>query len=99
MGEWLPKQGPEPQRPTDLPAPVVLTETDRLCDPIPANWTSLPPGDILENHEVFNRHFIYYRVAPPPGQPFAVSRIGDIKGEYQNPIAAAAAANDTSGPP
>ena len=76
-GEWLPKRGSEPQRPTDLPAPVVITNVERLSDPIPENWTPLAPGDILEKHVVFDRHFIYYRVAPPPGQPFAVGRIGD----------------------
>ena len=27
-GEWLPKRGSEPQRPTDLPTPVVITNVD-----------------------------------------------------------------------
>jgi hypothetical protein len=76
-GEWLPKPAPAIARPGGLPSPVIITEALRAADPLPGKWTKLPPGDTLEKHGIFDRHFVYYRVAAPAGRPFSVGRLGD----------------------
>lgn len=76
-GEWLPKPAPAIVRPKDLPVPVVISEALQAADPFPKKWTKLPPGDTLERHGVFDRHFVYYRVKPAAGQSFMVGRLGN----------------------
>jgi hypothetical protein len=67
-GEWLPKPAPPIQRPTEgLPAPVTITEAQSSSDALPTQWTPLKPGQKIEDFGVFNRHFIYYRVAANAG--------------------------------
>jgi hypothetical protein len=78
-GQWLPKPAPEIQRPTTgLPSPVSITGAQRGSDVLPSKWTTLKPGQKIEEFGVFDRHFIYYRVAAKPGESFtATSERGD----------------------
>ncbi len=73
-GEWLPKSAPPIQRPTaGLPSPVSITEAQRSSDVLPSEWTPLNPGQKVEDFGVYDRHFIYYRVAATPGDSFIAS--------------------------
>lgn len=66
-GEWLPKPAPVIKRPTDLPAPVVINEAQRLTDPLPSTWTPLAPNELVEAHGVLNSHFVYYKITANSG--------------------------------
>lgn len=66
-GEWLPKSAPEIKRPSDLPAPVVINEAQRLADPLPSTWTQLSPKEPVEKHGALGSHFLYYKIDANPG--------------------------------
>jgi len=64
-GEWFPKPADPPQRPTNLPAAVSITDGLMQGDPGPSTWTPLPDGGSEEDAGIFNRGFVYYRATPP----------------------------------
>jgi len=61
QGEWLPKPAPAVERPTDLPAPVVITSAKMQADPGPSHWTKLKPGETLPEAGVYGSGFLFYR--------------------------------------
>jgi len=73
-GEWLPKPAPPIQRPTvGLPSPVTITAAQRSSDVLPSKWTILEPGQKVEEFGIYDRHFIYYRLAAKAGESLAAT--------------------------
>ena len=61
QGEWLPKEAPAIQRPTNLPAKVEITSALRQSDPGPLNWTRMQSGQNLAQLGIYNNDFIFYK--------------------------------------
>jgi hypothetical protein len=61
QGEWLPKAAPAIERPTDLPASVVITSARSRIDAGPTHWKRLLAGENLAQAGVYDSHFIFYR--------------------------------------
>jgi len=60
--EWLPKPVAEIKRPTDgLPSAITLAIAMTKSDPGPAEWAPLKDGQTLEQQEIYDRRFIFYR--------------------------------------
>lgn len=66
-GEWLPRPAPAITRPGNLPSPVVITEAERLSDPLPSRWTPLENDELIEAHGVLGSHFVYYKIPVTSG--------------------------------
>ncbi len=64
-GQWYPKPVEGPQRPTDLPATVRVTEAKMMVDPGPTQWTAADPTLGIESAGIFNRGFVFYRTTLP----------------------------------
>ena len=60
-GEWLPKAAPVIERPTDLPASVVITSAQRQTDSGPTSWTKMKPGQNLAQLGVYGSGFVFYQ--------------------------------------
>jgi hypothetical protein len=62
-GQWLPTDVAPPQRPTDLPAGIEITEALKQVDPGPseASWQDLPEGASVEDVGILDRRYVYYR--------------------------------------
>ena len=58
---WLPKPAPTIDRPTDLPAPVTISEVLRKDDPGPVSWKPIQPGQLIEDLGVYDSRFVFYR--------------------------------------
>ncbi len=79
QGKWLPEPAPAILRPTGLPAPLRLTEALKRDDPGPAKWKPLAGEGYLENNDIWDSHFVFYRVeADAQGSDLAIGlRSGD----------------------
>ncbi len=62
-GEWLPKTQAERKRPTDLPAPVKITQIQSSNLPLPADWKPIELGKTLNTAGIFDNRFVYYKTA------------------------------------
>ena len=82
-GVWYPKPQPPVQRPTDLPAPVALTEVKRRVDLGPATWQPFDPAKTAAQSGVYDRQFVFYRATVPAaaagGMPLTLS--ADLAGK------------------
>lgn len=91
-GEWYPQPVAPPQRPTNLPASIIITNARRQIDPgpTPDSWQDLPQGGSVEDVGIFDRRFVYYRTNLPPttqagmllsarlpGQDFFLAQLND----------------------
>jgi hypothetical protein len=65
-GEWLPKPVAPPERPTNLPGGVEITEVMKKVDPGPSedSWRDLPDGASVEDVGILDRRYVYYRTGP-----------------------------------
>jgi hypothetical protein len=71
-GEWLPKPAPDLQHPSELPAPVVITQAERGVETEPLKWERLVPGAPVETLGVYGSHFFYYKITAKPGATVTV---------------------------
>jgi hypothetical protein len=62
---WYPKPQQGPQRPTDLPAPVTITDARRQDDAGPTVFHPFDPGQTEEQAGIFNRGYVFYRATLP----------------------------------
>ena len=76
QGKWYPQLPPPMVRPVHLPDPILLTQGEERIDPLPTRWIRLKPGQHVEDHGYYDRHFMYYRASVPAGKEFTVGRIG-----------------------
>jgi hypothetical protein len=67
QGQWLPEPVSPPQRPTDLPTAITISDVRSQIDPGPPgdSWQDLPPGANVEDLGIFDRRFIFYRANLP----------------------------------
>jgi hypothetical protein len=65
QGQWLPEPVAPPQRPTQVPAAVDITQARRQIDPGPVegSWRPLPPSGGVEDAGIFDRRYVFYRTA------------------------------------
>jgi hypothetical protein len=78
QGEWLPAPAQPPQRPTQVPPAVAITQARRQVDPGPAadSWRTFPSGGGIEDAGIFDRRFVFYRAtvsAADPAAPLTLS--------------------------
>ena len=62
---WYPKPQQGPQRPTDLPAAVTITDVRRQGDPGPTVFHPFDPAQSEEQAGIFNRGYVFYRATLP----------------------------------
>ena len=60
-GEWLPKEAPPIDRPSDVPSGITIDSAKMRADHGPALWHKLKPGATLADTGVDDSHFIFYR--------------------------------------
>jgi Glycosyl hydrolases family 35 len=58
-GEWLPKPETGPARPTDLPAPIKITDIQATTDPTPLAWHDAA-NHSLNALGIYDSRFVYY---------------------------------------
>jgi hypothetical protein len=67
-GVWYPKPQKEPERPTDLPEPIVIHDAVMKLDDGPAkkDWKRIYPDQTETAAGVYNRRYVYYRATVSP---------------------------------
>jgi hypothetical protein len=86
-GEWLPKDPPAIERPTDVPAGVTISSAKMQTDPGPKHWTKLKAREGLAEAGVYDSHFIFYRAK------VSSDTATNLQVEYPNYDAVVAAVN------
>jgi hypothetical protein len=66
-GEWLPKPAPGMQKPSNLPAPVVITQESSPDDSQPLKWEPLKASAPPESVGIYGSHYFYYKLTPKGG--------------------------------
>ncbi len=69
---WYPKPQDRPQRPDDLPTPIVISQVKEMVDPGPAagDWKPFQTDLTAAEAGIWNRQYVFYR-ASVPGMPDA----------------------------
>jgi Glycosyl hydrolases family 35 len=62
-GQWLPKQPPAIDRPSDLPGAVKIGEVESKKNPDPTTWKTLKPGQDLNDAGVYDNRFACYQTS------------------------------------
>jgi hypothetical protein len=65
-GVWYPKPQDRPVQPTDLPAPIAITDIRERVDSGPTSWKPFNPDQTEEQAGIFNRQYVFYHATVPP---------------------------------
>ena len=74
-GQWYPKTVQPPQRPTELPPAVTITEVRVNADPGPTQWQPIDADKGEESAGIYDRRFVFYRATVPSFPSSSGSRI------------------------
>lgn len=75
-GEWFPKLPAPRTRPMVHADTIKLHSNDHFMDTYPKHWKTLNTGESIDNHGIYDRHFIYYKTWAPQGKLLEIGRIG-----------------------
>jgi Glycosyl hydrolases family 35/Beta-galactosidase jelly roll domain len=64
-GQWLPKPVDPPQRPTSVPATIVIDKFSRQSDPGPQQWQPMVADGGVEGVGIYDRRYVYYHATVP----------------------------------
>ncbi len=64
-GQWLPKSVDPPQRPTSVPATIVIDKFSRQADPGPQQWQPMVADAGVEGVGIYDRRYVYYHATVP----------------------------------
>ena len=83
-GIWYPQPVTPPTRPTNVPAPIAVTDIRRAVDPGPteASWQDLPAGASIEDLGIFDRRYIFYRTTLPATIAPSTSLAGELTNQH-----------------
>lgn len=75
-GEWFPKL-PEPQvKIVETRHDMNLKKIEEWNDKLPKKWITLNNGQSVDDHGVYDRHFIYFKTKAKAGRTLEIGRIG-----------------------
>jgi hypothetical protein len=64
-GVWYPQAQDQPERPEDLPAPIVISNVLEKVDTGPTDWKPFQTNLTEAEAGIFNRQYVFYRTTVP----------------------------------